>query len=312
MKSLFPCLTLLSLAVSGLAQTPVPRAFEFKEGDRVVLLGGTVVEREQKYGFLEAALTLAVGEKQVSVRNLGWSGDTVFGHARSYFGPPQEGLDRLAKHLEQLKPTVLITCYGADLPFEGLVNMPEFISGYRHLLEVAREKNPHVRVIIVAPPPLENLGPPLPDLTEANARLEDVRAALKEFAAKQNAFFIDGFDLMGGAHKERPQKPLTDNGIHYSTEGYELWAQKMLEGLGLPKQNLTGPAVASLRSSIVKKDTLFFNRWRPANETYLYGFRKHEQGQNAAEVEQFDALVAAEDKKINEQKIAVLRAEKLP
>ena len=27
--------------------------------------------------------------------------------------------------------------------------------------------------------------------------------------------------------------------------------------------------------------TAFFHRWRPQNETYLFGFRKHEQGKNA-------------------------------
>lgn len=306
----------LALAVALFATTPTagaqttsPRAFQFKDGDRVVVLGSTIVEREQRYGFLETALTLAVKEKRISVRNLGWSGDTVFGHARSYFGPPAEGLERLGKHLEQIKPTVLITCYGADLPFEGLIKMPDFISGYRNLLELARAKSPHVRVVIVAPPPLENLGPPLPDQTEANAKLEDVRNALKEFAGKQGAFFVDGFELMGGARKERPEHPITENGIHYAAEGYEQWATKLLEGLGLPKQDLDSAAAQPLRQHIIKKDTLFFNRWRPANETYLYGFRKHEQGQNAAEVEQFDALVAAEDRKIQELKIKVLESQ---
>ena len=34
---------------------------KFQEGDRVVLLGNTFVERVQKYGHLETALTLAAG-----------------------------------------------------------------------------------------------------------------------------------------------------------------------------------------------------------------------------------------------------------
>lgn len=300
----------LLAATAAFAQTATPpRAFEFKDGDRIVLLGGTVIEREQKYGYLETALTLAIGEKQVSVRNLGWSGDTVHGHARSYFGPPAEGLERLGKHLDQLKPTVLIACYGADLPFEGLIKMPDFIAGYRTLLDLVHAKSPNVRIVIVAPPPLENLGPPLPDLSEANAKLEDVRNALKEFAGKQGAFFVDGLELMGGVQKERPKQPLTDNGIHYAAAGYQKWAAKIVEGLGLPAAKTTGTSTEMLRQIVVKKDTLFFNRWRPANETYLYGFRKHEQGQNAAEVEKFDALVSAEDRKIQDEKVKVLRAQ---
>ena len=47
-----------------------------------------------------------------------------------------------------------------------------------------------------------------------------------------------------------------------------------------------------LRSSVINKNRWFFHRWRPQNETYLFGFRKHEQGQNAREIPQFDPLVA--------------------
>ncbi|HEX5269174.1 MAG TPA: hypothetical protein VFW33_01740, partial [Gemmataceae bacterium] len=47
-----------------------------------------------------------------------------------------------------------------------------------------------------------------------------------------------------------------------------------------------------LRSAIVEKNHQYFYRWRPANETYLFGFRKHEQGQNAAEIPKFDPIVA--------------------
>ncbi|MEY4484009.1 MAG: hypothetical protein RL693_1461 [Verrucomicrobiota bacterium] len=307
-------LSLISISITaGFAQTPATPAFEFKDNDRVVLLGGTLIEREQKFGYLESALALATGDKHLTVRNLGWSGDTVFGHARSYFGPPQEGLDRLAKHLEMIKPTVLITSYGADMPFEGLLKMPDFITGYRTLLDLARSISPNVRIIIVSPPPLENLGPPLPDLNEANNRLASVNLALKEFAAKQSAHFADAFTLMGGAQKERPARPLTDNGIHYGKDGYRVWAGKIIEGLGLPKIDLEAPSLEPLRTAVIKKDRLFFDRWRPANETYLYGFRKHEQGKNAAEIEQFDPLVEAQDKKIYELKSALLQgAKKLP
>ncbi|NUN14326.1 MAG: hypothetical protein HUU55_11905, partial [Myxococcales bacterium] len=56
--------------------------------------------------------------------------------------------------------------------------------------------------------------------------------------------------------------------------------------------------VESLRQAIVAKNRLFFYRWRPQNETYLFGFRKHEQGQNAKEITQFDPLVAEQEARI--------------
>jgi hypothetical protein len=211
-----------------------------------------------------------------------------------------------------LKPTVVVTCYGADMPFEGLIKLPDFITGYRKLLELVRSKSPNVRVIIVAPPPFENLGPPLPDLTDENTKLGEIRDALKEFAAKQAAKFVDTFELMGGPVKERPKQPLTDNGLHYSEAGYRSWATCIAEALGLTKVDVSTPEATALRQAVVKKDFLFFNRWRPANETYLFGFRKHEQGQNAKEMEQFDPIVGEQEKKMAELKSAALAARRVP
>ena len=172
--------------------------------EQIVLLGGTLIEREQKFGFLETELTLAASESRLSVRNLGWSGDTVFGDARSYFGPPSEGLERLGRQLKKLKPSLVIACYGGDMAFEDAAKMPSFIAGYGSLLDLARAKSPGVRFIIIAPPPLENLGPPLPDFTQANGRLSSVRDALKDFAAKQSEYFIDGFAIMGAGKTNAP------------------------------------------------------------------------------------------------------------
>ena len=53
-----------------------------------------------------------------------------------------------------------------------------------------------------------------------------------------------------------------------------------------------------LRQAILKKNELYFNRWRPQNETYLFGFRKHEQGQNAKEIPMFDPLISEQEAKI--------------
>ena len=56
-----------------------------------------------------------------------------------------------------------------------------------------------------------------------------------------------------------------------------------------------GPSVRtgeSVRATINAKNELYFHRWRPQNVTYLFGFRKHEQGNNAVEIPQFDPLVA--------------------
>src|SRR5262249_8046419 len=77
------CVSLFLLLVS-----PFPaRAgeFQFKDGDRVALVGSTLIEREQKYGYWELALTTRHPDKNITFRNLGWSGDTVWGASRVGF-----------------------------------------------------------------------------------------------------------------------------------------------------------------------------------------------------------------------------------
>ncbi|MEM9701858.1 MAG: hypothetical protein AAF907_05385 [Planctomycetota bacterium] len=62
-----------------------------------------------------------------------------------------------------------------------------------------------------------------------------------------------------------------------------------------------------LRDLIREKNDLFLQRHRPQNETYLRGFRKHEQGNNAVEIEQFEPLVAAKDKEIQALRAQILK-----
>src|SRR6185312_6387245 len=66
-------------------------SFELVDGDRVVLIGGTLIERDQSFGYLEARLTRRYPDRSITFRNLGWSGDTVEGISRAGFGPPSDG-----------------------------------------------------------------------------------------------------------------------------------------------------------------------------------------------------------------------------
>jgi lysophospholipase L1-like esterase len=76
-------------------------------------------------------------------------------------------------------------------------------------------------------------------------------------------------------------------------ETAEQWAK------GLPL--LAGPDVdqeEQLRKMIVAKNFDFFNFWRPDNDTYIFGYRKHEQGRNAVEIPRFEPLVEAKEAEI--------------
>jgi hypothetical protein len=66
-----------------------------------------------------------------------------------------------------------------------------------------------------------------------------------------------------------------------------------------------------LLTAIRRKNELYFHRWRPQNVTYLFLFRKHEQGNNAAEIPQFDPLIAREEARIAELKLPQRREYRL-
>jgi hypothetical protein len=101
-------------------------------------------------------------------------------------------------------------------------------------------------------------------------------------------------------------KRLTDNGIHLTDEGYRLTPDTVLAALGLSvgRGTLDWTKLDPVRQAVLAKNEQFFNKWRPQNETYLFGFRKHEQGKNAKEIAEFDPFIA----KLEDEIAAQLKA----
>src|SRR5687768_3865810 len=67
---------------AALAADAPPAPFELKDGDRVVMVGGTFMEREMQFGYIETMLTSQFPDRNVTFRNLGYAGDTVGVEAR--------------------------------------------------------------------------------------------------------------------------------------------------------------------------------------------------------------------------------------
>jgi hypothetical protein len=372
----------ICLLFAAIAATTVRAAeptFELKDGDRVVLLGGTFIERDQAYGYLETLLTARHPGKNITFRNLGWSGDTVWGEARSRFGPPAEGFAHLKEHVEALKPTVLLVNYGLNESFAGKAGLARFEQGLNTLLDVLDKTG--ARIVLITPRKLETLPPPLPDPAAANQRLADYVAVLKRTAEKRKYRVVDLFNTWSSSVGQPSSE--TEDCVQLSDHGYSVAAgvvgkslfgpgreghavkldangavldgtsskvedvrvdgtglsfrltegrlpaerieARRLEVIGLPPGRYevaiddrvagvgtvkdgrltcpieSGPEfdqVERLREAVNAKNELYFHRWRPQNETYLFGFRKHEQGNNAREIPLFDPLVAAQEAEI--------------
>jgi lysophospholipase L1-like esterase len=329
----------LSVAVSACLASLLAPAIPSQAGpllnsdDQVVFIGNTLIERARLYGQLEAALQIAAGPEVTGLtfRNLGWSADSVFSDSRSYFGTPEEGRDRLVKNVEELKPTVVFLGYGtgeamsveqgwtneksaAEVSAAGLEkSLGLFIDGYQKKIDAIRNAaGGSIReMVLLSPPPLENLGAPLPDQTANNRNIAAFRDAIRDLAKKNNARFVDLFAALGGDDFDGSiaDPALTDNGVHYTEEGYAILARAILKDLGydeLPVTVADAEAKTALRAAITEKNRLFLHRWRPANETYLFLFRKHEQGQNAKEIPMFDPLIEEQEVRIEEARQRVL------
>src|SRR5215204_6232583 len=137
------------------ADPPKPAAaWTPKDRETVVLLGAAFIEQEARDGYLETELIRLFPNKDIRVRNLGWSGDTVHCQARAYFGGPEEGFERLRGHLQMIKPTTVICCYGANESWKGEPGVPAFRKGYEKLIDMIRETT-GARVVLMTPPKFE-------------------------------------------------------------------------------------------------------------------------------------------------------------
>jgi lysophospholipase L1-like esterase len=270
--------------------------FRLKSTDHLTLIGGTLIERLQTDGQLEVALyqhfgALQPGGSSLQVRNLGWSGDDVWGTARAVFGQPSDGFARLKSDLALTQPSVAMIAYGANESFSGPAGLEKFQAGLRAVIEMTRQSG--AQPLLVTPPPFEDLGPPLPSMTVANQNLSLYCDVIRRLAVELQLPLID---LHRQIH-ERPGlgTPRTENGIHLTVAGRAEVSRLLLEGLLGSKtsdgQWTSAGRAEELLAMVRQKNEWFFHRYRPQNETYLFLFRKHEQGNNAVEIPQFDALI---------------------
>lgn len=348
------------------------------DGDRVVFVGDGFIERAQRFGYIEAALTSRWPERQISFRNIGWSGDTVKGEARDHYTNPPTAYEHLLEQIAESDPTVLIFAYGSNLAYGNDAEMDAFSDGYHTLLNDVELNGK--RCLLLSPIPHDQKTSPHPDVSAFNANLEKVAALISEIADKRGCAFFDLYSLLANYY-ELARKSMYSNGIHLSDQGYALVGE-FLKGsssmgggsdlvIDLENETLSGGELLDLtrkengftlllrpsqrpvrgsrsisikglrrgsyrvstpsgiigsmnraewndgsmvtipeenqqeeqlRAAIIEKNALYFRKYRPQNETYLVGFRKYEQGQNAVELDLLDPLIHEKENEIGRLK----------
>ncbi|MFH5803289.1 GDSL-type esterase/lipase family protein [Alienimonas sp. DA493] len=305
---------LIALACSalacGFADDAAPEPL-LKPGDRVALVGGSFWEGERRGGELEAALTLAVPD--VTFRHLGWAGDMADQSARRFFKTAEEGREHLLEHVDLVDPTVIFVAYGSAESLPGGMNVADFKSHLASLLVELKKRTP--RVVVLSPMP--ELGP---DRRERNADLARYGEAAARVAAEADVPFVDVFWTLEPVADTLTRPADARLALAVAATDRLAWAGKTPEArraglLVTPPPASAGNAAAPredvgrLLELVRAKNDLFFQRHRPQNETYLRGFRAHEQGNNAVEIEQFEPLVAAKDAEIRALRDDIVKAE---
>src|SRR5690606_34346504 len=124
-SSLFS-ITLIALWLTG-CQTAPKVDFNPEKGEHIIILGNTFAERMQHFNYFETLLYRSFPERELTVRNLGWSADEIGLQPRPYnFGTADE-------HLTQQQAGWIIACFGLNEAYKGpdsLAAFKERLSGW--------------------------------------------------------------------------------------------------------------------------------------------------------------------------------------
>ena len=253
----------VALLLSGVflaSCTQAPRPLVLGEGEVVVLAGGTDMVHLQRAGYLETILTDAFADVHPTFRDLSWEADTVFRQGSSLERWREDGFGDWDAQLERVGTSVVIAQYGKAESMAGSEGLESFQSAYKALIDGFRKHAD--QVVLVSPTPFEKPASEfLPDLSHHNRSLARYVRATKKIAAERGLLFVDLFsDATPG---------LTENGMHLKEESLQHVSETIAQRLGFEVRSWD--RLAALHATVIEKQRLWFDYWRPANWKLLYG-----------------------------------------
>lgn len=250
-------------------RAPVPAfedgTFQLQEEDVVVFVGQENFVREQGSGELESLLAAGFARQRPRFRSMAWEGDVVYEQWRDLnFGDWGDQLDAVGA-------TVIVAQFGQMEALDGPDRLADFEAAYNQLLDQFSRRT-H-KLVLVSPIRFEKpLASHAPDLRERNDDLQLYVKSMEKIAAQRNALFVD-------LTRMRTGNRLTENGIHLTPEGLRRVSAEIARQLDVEIGEIPSEPV---RQAIVQKNRLWFDFWRPANWSFVYGDRVNQMyGQGA-------------------------------
>ena len=242
----FPTLPVSQTPAAAPPQSPaVLLPFRLEKGDHICIIGNTLADRMQHDGWLETFLHARFPQHNLTIRNLGYSGDEITVRLRSQdFGTPDQWLagnapipnpgaiaDKSVVQQNRFENTntkadVIFAFFGYNESWAGKPGLAKFKQDLeawiKHTLSQKYNGKSAPRLVLFSPIPFEDhKSPNLPTgaaVTERNQNLEMYSKAMGEVAAANGVKFVDLFTrfkpVMAAA-----TKPLTINGVHLTEEG---------------------------------------------------------------------------------------------
>lgn len=205
---------MLWLPSVALADAPI------RGGDRIAIVGNTFADQLRTHGYLETFLLNQTGENPVSIRNLGWGGDTLSIRNRPTNFPTE------ASTLTAHRTDVIIACFGMGESFAGDAGLEAFKDDLATFLASHADKSYNgrspVRLVLVSPIAYEDLGDLTPAVAQRNHDLAAYTEAMSAVAVANGIPFINLFEPSRTLGQARVGPRATSNGIHPTPYGY--WA----------------------------------------------------------------------------------------
>ncbi len=278
----------------------------FEKDDRILFIGNTFAERLQYSPYFEWMLCSKFQDLNLSIRHMGWSGDTLGTQLRPFrFGSRNQ-------QLEWVQPDVIFACFGMsdsydlskgyDVKMFG-ENLTSYLQSIKTILQSSDNNIP--KIVLISPIFHETLGQETSINKLHNLQLLDITEEMRRVAKNMKIRFIDLYHPSKNYMLQSSGDKATINGIHLNDAGAYLAAQWMMESLGhgSSKVALTDKMVIKEKQSyqrILKKNETFFLRWRAVNGEYIYGRRKKPYGVITfpSEMKAYDQMVTRYDQEI--------------
>ena len=297
------CLVVLLLLPFTSNAASADDTLQFEQADHISIIGNALADRLQHHGWLETYLQALHPNHDLTIRNLGFSGDELKNRPRSQnFGSPDQWLTKN-------ESDVVLCFFGYNEALRGEAGLESFRKNLAEVIDgmLGQEYNGEdaPKIVFFSPIAHEDLeSPHLPDGSENNAKLTAYGDAMQEICEQKGIMFVDLFEPTQALYAASSE-PMTMNGIHLLERGNRELAGIITNALFQATPKSDEGELEKIRTAILDKNLHWFSRYRVVDGYNVYGGRSSLNwfGQSNYDVMQremqvFDVKTANRDEQI--------------